>query len=68
MDLTGIEEQFKEGDDFVISFTIKSPNSTAKPQIYLKKDGLLSMQGFSTEFSQIYYTGKWKKANTLALI
>ncbi len=65
MDLTGIKEQFKEGDNFVISFTIKSPNSTAKPLIYLKAGmGYYPMQGtISTEFSQIYYTGKWKKAN-----
>ena len=65
----GIEDSFKEGEKFTISFTVKSPNSTAKPDIYIKNGmGYYPMIGdMSTEWSTIYYTGTWKKANSISM-
>ena len=65
----GIEDSFKEGEKFTISFTVKSPNSTAKPDIYIKSGmGYYPMIGdMSTEWSTIYYTGTWKKANSISM-
>lgn len=65
----GIEDSFKEGDKFTISFTVKSPNSTAKPEIYIKSGmGYYPMVGnMSTEWSTIYYTGTWRKANSISM-
>lgn len=65
----GIENSFKEGEKFTISFTVKSPNSTAKPNIYIKSGmGYYPMIGdMSTEWSTIYYTGTWKKANSISM-
>ncbi len=62
-----VESELNEGDDFVISFEVKSPDSTSKPTISIK-DGLgyFAMNGtIGTEFSQIWYNGKWKDANII---
>jgi hypothetical protein len=60
-----VESELKEGDDFTISFEVKSPDSASKPDIYIKSGmGYFGMYGtMSTEFSKIWYTGKWKDAN-----
>ncbi|MDE6536060.1 MAG: hypothetical protein K2K82_08660 [Muribaculaceae bacterium] len=63
---TEIEDSFAEGDDFTISFTIKSSTANANtPTVYLKAGmGYYAMKGtISSEYSVIYYSGKWKKAN-----
>ena len=67
---TGIEDEFVEGESFTVSFWIKSSNAnkTNPPTIYLKNGmGYYSMKGaVSANYSQVYYTGIWKKANSLA--
>ena len=67
--LTGIEDSFIEGETFTISFTIRSSdaNKTNPPSIYIKSGmGYYNMIGSVTEeWSTVYYTGTWKKANTL---
>ena len=69
-EITGIEDEFVEGENFTISFWIKSndANKTNPPTIYLKSGmGYYSMKGtVSANYSQVYYTGTWKKANSLA--
>lgn len=69
-EVTGIEDEFAEGDAFTVSFWIKSSdaNKTTPPTIYLKSGmGYYSMKGtVSANYSQVYYTGTWKKANGLA--
>ena len=65
-----IENMFKEGDKFTISFTIKKESgATGKPNIYIKNGmGYYPMVGnVGEEYSEIYYTGKWKKANGMAM-
>ncbi|WP_270532273.1 hypothetical protein, partial [Paraclostridium sordellii] len=58
----GINDKLKEGDTFTISFTMKSPNSTSIPKIYIKTGmGYYPMKGnLSPEYSTVYYTGTWK--------
>lgn len=62
-----IENSMNEGDDFTISFEMKSEDSTRIPNIYVKEGmGYYPMIGnMSSAFSQVYYTGKWKKANNM---
>lgn len=63
-----IEQNFAEGDLFTISFTIKSSDSNGRvPTIYIKTGmGYFTQQGsISSEYSTIYYTGIWKKANSI---
>lgn len=62
-----IENSMNEGDDFTISFEMKSEDSTRIPNIYIKEGmGYYPMIGnMSSVFSQVYYTGKWKKANNM---
>lgn len=62
-----IENSMNEGDDFTISFEMKSEDSTRIPNIYVKEGmGYYPMIGnMSSVFSQVYYTGKWKKANNM---
>ena len=63
------ESNMNEGDIFTISFTMKSSNTISKPTIYIKSGmGYYSMQGtMSSNWSTIYYTGTWKKANEMSL-
>ena len=66
--MANVESEFKEGDEFTISFTIKKESgATGKPNIYIKNGmGYWAMVGvISEEYSEIYYTGKWKKANSI---
>ena len=65
---TLIENNFNEGDKVTISFTMKSSNSTKIPTIYFKQGmGYFSMAGnLSTQYSTVYCTTTWKKANGLA--
>jgi len=65
---TGIESSFNEGDPYTISFTMKSPDHTVSPDIYLKEGmGYFRLIGtMSTEFSVFSYSGTWKKSNNLA--
>ena len=70
LNATEIENSFAEGDDFTISFTIKSSQANAKtPTIYLKSGmGYFAMKGtVSSRYSVVYYSGKWKKANNLSI-
>ena len=62
-----LTNELQDGDKFTISFTMKSPNSTGIPTIYLKPGmGYFEMLGtMSTEFSTIYYTGVWRTANNI---
>ena len=64
-----VENNMSEGDIFTISFTMKSANTTLKPSIYIKNGmGYYSMKGtMSSNWSTIYYTGTWKKANGMAV-
>lgn len=64
---TGIEENFVEGEPFTISFTVKSPDSVGKPTIYIKSGmGYYPLVGtMGPEFSTLYYSGTWKKNNTI---
>lgn len=70
MTLDGIENNFVEGEVFTVSFTIKSSdaNTTTPPKIYLKERmGYFQMIGRVVEsWSTVYYTGTWKKENSLA--
>lgn len=69
-EMTGIEDEFEEDDDYTVSFWIKSSDatSTTPPKIYLKSGmGYFSMNGkVTSNYSQVYYTGKWKKENSLS--
>lgn len=61
---TEIENSFSEGDDFTISFTIKSSDNNGKiPDVYIKSGmGYYKQTGtISSEYSVISYSGKWKK-------
>lgn len=62
-----LDHNFKEGDTFTVSFTMKSSNSTAIPSIYIKPGmGYYPMKGkLSTEYSTVYYTGVWRNADTI---
>lgn len=64
-----IESSFKEGDKFTISFTMKSSNTATPPSIYIKQGmGYYGMTGsLSSEYSTVYYSGVWKKANGINL-
>lgn len=63
-----IEDNFKDDDEFTFSVEIKcDEGSTGKPTIYFKSGmGYYNMIGeVSTEYSTLYYTGKWKSANEI---
>ena len=65
-----VENMFKEGDEFTISFTVKKESgATGKPTIYIKDGmGYWNLVGdISEEYSEIYYTGNWKKANNMRM-
>ena len=66
-DVTGIEDSLNENDVFTISFTIKRTLGTGSPSIYIKNGmGYYGLSGVITsEWSTIYYTGKWKKLNSI---
>ena len=67
---SSIENQFEEGDQFTIVFTIKcASGSTGKPSIYIKNGmGYYTMTGaVGTEYSELYYTGTWKKTNSISM-
>ena len=67
---SSIENQFEEGDQFTIVFTIKcTSGSTGKPRIYIKNGmGYYTMTGtVGTEYSELYYTGTWKKTNNIQM-
>lgn len=68
--VTLTESRFNEGDDFTISFLCKTTDlTTPKPDIHIKTGlGYFATIGtLGTEYSLFYYTGKWKKANTISL-
>lgn len=62
-----VESELSEGDKYVISFTMRSPDSTALPRIYIKSGmGYYSLAGqLSSEWSTVYYAGTWKDANNI---
>lgn len=63
-----IEDNFKTGDEFTFSIEIRCDSgSTGKPNIYFKSGmGYYSLQGtISTEYSTLYYTGKWIDTNNI---
>lgn len=68
--LVGIEDSFLEGDTFTVSFLIKSydANVTTPPDIYIKSGmGYYQLLGqVNKDYSIVYYTGTWKKANSVS--
>lgn len=65
-----VENKLTEGETFTIVFTIKKTSgSTGMPKIYMKSGmGYYAMNGTVTEeYSEIYYTGTWKKANNISI-
>lgn len=67
-DYSGIEDHFNEGDDVVVTFEMKSPDHTSIPRFYFKPYmGYYNLQGnMSSEFSTVWLTTKWKKAELLS--
>ena len=67
IDYTGIEDSFNENDDVVVTMEMKSPNHNSIPKFYFKPNmGYYSFQGnMGTNFSIVWLTTKWKKANSL---
>ncbi len=67
-DISGIEDNFIDGDPFTISFTIKRVSGTGKPTIHIKSGmGYYNLSGdLGTDFTTLYYSGTWKKANSIA--
>ena len=65
----GIEDSFNEGDDFTISFIASSYDTTTIPDIHIKEGmGYYPMKGTLSSYdSVIYYSGKWKKENSIGL-
>ena len=65
----GIEDRFNEGDDFTISFIASSYDTTTIPYIFIKEGmGYARMEGtLTSNDSMIYYSGKWKKNNSIYL-
>lgn len=63
-----VENELSEGDEFVISFSMRSSDATVLPTIYIKTDmGYYNMIGsLSSEWSTVYYAGTWKDANDIA--
>lgn len=64
---TEIEEELSEGDEFVISFTMRSSDATTPPSIYVKSGmGYYSMKGtVSSTWSTVWYAGTWKDTNNI---
>ena len=66
-----IETNFATDDVFTFSMEIKSADAvnTTPPQIYFKNGmGYYAMKGsVSSDWSRVYYTGKWKDTNSIAL-
>ena len=64
-----IEEKLNEGDSFTFAIEIKSDNGTVPPRVYFKEGlGYFNLKGkVSSNYSWCYYTGTWKKANSIAL-
>ena len=62
-----VESELSEGDKFVLSFTMRSPDTTVLPAIYIKPGmGYYSMIGqLSTEWSTVYYAGTWKDSGNI---
>lgn len=62
------ENSLSEGDVVTISFTMKSPDSTTIPTIYFKSGlGYYQLNGkLSSNYSTVYCTTTWKKANGIA--
>ena len=62
-----LTSELKEGDSFTVSITMKSPDSTAPPEIYLKGGlGYFKLTGeLGREYSTLYYTGVWKTENVI---
>ena len=65
----GIEDGFNEDDEFTISFIASSYDTTTIPDIYIKEGmGYYPMKGtLTSNDSMIYYSGKWKKNNSINL-
>ena len=64
---TLVENELSEGDEFVISFTMRSPDATTPPLIYIKPGmGYYSMNGtLSEKWATVWYSGTWKDAETI---
>ena len=64
-----IESNFQTDDEFTFSIEIKcDEGSTGKPTVYFKSGmGYYKMEGeVSTEYSILYYTGKWIDTNSIS--
>lgn len=62
---TNVEDELSDGDEFVISFMMRSPDSTYAPSIYIKPGlGYYNLKGtLSSEWSQVWYAGVWKESS-----
>lgn len=66
-DYTIAETSLSEGDEFVLSFTMRSPDSTLIPAVYIKSGmGYYDLKGrMSSEWSTVWYAGIWQDANPI---
>lgn len=66
-DHTQLEAELAEGDEYTISFTMRSPDSTYIPSIYIKPNmGYYNMLGtLSSEWSTVWYSGIWKDSGNI---
>ena len=66
-DYTIAETSLSEGDEFVLSFTMRSPDSTLIPDVYIKSGmGYYDLKGrMSSEWSTVWYAGIWQDANPI---
>ena len=62
-----LESKMNEDDEFTVSFEMRSPNHTVAPRFYMKSGmGYYTLTGsMGTNFSTLYTTQRWKKANPL---
>lgn len=64
---TAVEDALSEGDVYTISFTMRSPDATTPPKVYIKQGmGYYPMAGqLSSAWSTVYYSGTWKDTNDI---
>lgn len=62
-----IENALSEGDNFVISFTMRSRDAVTPPTVYIKPDmGYYPMKGtLSSDWTTVWYAGTWKDTGAI---
>lgn len=65
--ISNVEDNLAEGDEFTISFTMRSADCATPPMIYVKSGmGYYSLKGaLSSNWSTVWYSGVWKDANNI---